>query len=68
MRTPLLLILSRQDRVVSIDNIDYVFNRVGSLDKEKVVLERGGHIITEDFDKDVAFEKISHFLAERTRG
>ena len=66
VRAPLLLILSRQDRVVSIDNVDYVFNRVDSVDKEKVVLERGGHIITEDFDKDVAFEKISHFLSERT--
>ena len=68
VRTPLLLILSRQDRVVSIDNVDYVFDRVGSVDKEKIVLERGGHIITEDFDKDVAFEKIGRFLAERTCG
>ena len=67
MRAPLLLILSRQDRVVSIDNIDYVFDRVSSVDKEKVVLERGGHILTEDFDKDVAFEKIGRFIAERTR-
>jgi carboxylesterase len=68
VRTPLLLILARQDRVVSIGNGDYIFDRVGSTDKTRIVLERGGHIITEDFDKDVAFEKISHFLAERTCG
>ncbi len=61
---PLLLIFARHDRVVSIANADYVWSRVRSTHKEKLILHRGGHIITEDHDKELAFQKIAGFLAE----
>jgi esterase/lipase len=64
---PLLLIFARHDRVVSIANADYVWSRVRSTDKEKLILDRGGHIITEDVDKANAFQKIESFLTEHTR-
>jgi carboxylesterase len=64
---PLLLIFARHDRVVSIKNADYIWPRVRSVHKEKLILDRGGHVITEDLDKELAFQKIGDFIAEHTR-
>ena len=63
---PLLLIFARHDRVVSLKTLDTIWARVASTDKQQVILERGGHIVTEDFDKDIAFTAIEQFLREHT--
>ena len=67
VQAPLLLIFARHDRVVALDNLDALWQRVSSTDKEKFILERGGHIITEDYDKELAFEQIARFLAKHSR-
>ncbi|CAG0929550.1 Thermostable monoacylglycerol lipase [Thermoflexales bacterium] len=59
---PLLLILARHDQVVSLDALDFIWPRVRSTDKEYLILERGGHIVTEDYDKATAFEAVARFL------
>lgn len=64
---PLLLIHARRDEVVALGGADYIWTRVNSSQKERVVLERGGHIITEDYDKAAAFEQIGSFLARHSR-
>ena len=63
---PLLLIFARHDRVVSLDTLDYIWPRVASADKQQVILERGGHIVTEDYDKEIAFAAIEQFLRQRS--
>ncbi|MBP7689844.1 MAG: alpha/beta fold hydrolase [Thermoflexales bacterium] len=64
---PLMLIHARHDEVVALDGADYIWSRVSSAQKERVLLGRGGHIITEDYDRDVAFEQIGSFLARYSR-
>lgn len=64
---PLLLIHARHDEVVALPGAEYIWRRVSSTDKERMVVERGGHIITEDYDKDVAFEHIVTFLNKHTQ-
>ncbi len=61
---PLLLIFARHDRVVSLDTLDYMWPRVASADKQHVIVERGGHIVTEDYDKEIAFAAIERFLQQ----
>jgi carboxylesterase len=63
---PLLLIFARHDRVVSLKALDTIWSRVASTDKQQLILERGGHIITEDYDKDIAFAAIEQFLQQHT--
>jgi carboxylesterase len=63
---PLLLIFARQDRVVSLDALDIIWQRVTSTDKQQLILERGGHIVTEDYDKDIAFAAIDRFLQQHS--
>ncbi len=64
---PLLLIHARHDEVVALSGADYIWARVSSINKERLVLDRGGHIITEDYDKDVAFARMAAFLARHSR-
>jgi carboxylesterase len=61
---PLLLIFARHDRVVPLNTLDTIWQRVTSTDKRQVILERGGHIITEDYDKEIAFAAIEQFLQQ----
>jgi carboxylesterase len=63
---PLLLIFARQDCVVSLDALDTIWSCVASADKQQLILERGGHIVTEDYDKDIAFAAIDQFVRQHS--
>ena len=67
VRVPSLLIHSRRDRVVPPSNAQTLFDRVSSPDKRIVWLERGGHIATEDYDREIVFEETRRFIAEHSR-
>jgi carboxylesterase len=61
---PLLLIFAQHDRVVSLETLNYIWPRVATTDKQQLILERGGHIVTEDYDKENAFAAIEQFLQQ----
>jgi carboxylesterase len=63
---PLLLVFARHDRVVSLDALETIWSRVASTDKQQLILERGGHIVTEDYDKEIAFAAIDQFLRQHS--
>lgn len=62
---PTLLMHSRADRGVLPENMQYIYNNLASQDKEMIWLERSGHIITEDSERQVVFSKISTWLSQR---
>jgi carboxylesterase len=64
---PLLLIFAQHDQVIALDSLDYIRSRVHSTQQDQLILERGGHIVTEDYDKEIAFEKILSFLKQHAR-
>ncbi len=63
---PLLLVFAQHDQVVSLANLDYVRARVHSTEQRAVILQRGGHIVTEDYDKELAFAAVAQFLQQHT--
>ena len=63
---PLLLVFARQDQVVSLNALDTIWSRVASTNKQQLILERGGHIVTEDYDKEIAFAAIHQFLQQHS--
>ncbi len=62
IHAPVLLIQSRGDRVVPANSMDEFGTRLGSREKEMVWLERSGHLVLEDFSKEIAFENILCFV------
>jgi carboxylesterase len=64
---PILVMHGRNDHTVHPSNADYIFENVGSTDKELVWLERSYHVVTLDYDKDVVAERTLGFIKERTK-
>jgi len=59
---PVLLIHSKADQGVPFQNLDRYYENIGSKQKSKLVLEKSGHVVTEDIERDVAFHAISDFV------
>jgi len=61
---PALIMQSVNDKVIPVDSADYIFARIGSLKKEKLIFSKSNHVIPVDYDKDSAAEAIIKFLSE----
>jgi carboxylesterase len=65
---PALLIHSKKDRTVPFDNLQYIYDRLSSKEKEMYVLEESYHVITIDVEKEKVFNKVSMFIGEELSG
>ena len=68
IKCPLLVMHSHNDHTVHPSNAQYIYDTVGSTDKEIVWLDRSYHVVTLDYDKDVVSERTYEFIKERARG
>ncbi|MCJ7734753.1 MAG: hypothetical protein MUP11_09410, partial [Anaerolineales bacterium] len=61
---PALLMHALKDLGVSPDNMDKIYNQLGTADhlKNKIWLENSGHVVTRDMDKDLVFHNILSFI------
>ncbi|HOA23091.1 MAG TPA: alpha/beta fold hydrolase [Aggregatilineales bacterium] len=59
---PALLVHSKADQTVTFDNLDKIYNSIGSTDKRCLVLERSGHVCTEDIEYPQVFEAVTEFV------
>ncbi len=66
VHAPALLIQARGDRTIPANSIDEIFSRLGSREKEKEWLAKGGHLALEDYAKEEAFAHILQFVARRS--
>jgi len=62
IKTPIQLLQARDDDVTSPKNSHYIYDRIGSQDKEIVFLENSYHIITADQERDKVAEKTITFF------
>ncbi len=59
---PLLIVQSKNDRTVEYTSAPYVYERVSSIEKKIVSLEKSGHIVTLDCEQDIVFAALRDFL------
>ena len=64
IKDPLMLIHSKRDHTVTYENLDYIFNNVSSVIKNKITLQNSYHIISLDQEKTAVFQNIFNFLKE----
>lgn len=62
IRAPLLVIQSKAEHTVKPESADYIYKRAGSRNKELIWLERSGHIVTLDMEREAVFEQITRFI------
>ncbi len=61
---PVLIIQSRKEHTVKPESAEFIYRHIGSNNKKLIWLERSGHIITLDIEKEFVFACISNFLGE----
>lgn len=61
---PALIIQSQKEHTVEPESAQYIYNRLGSAEKELVWLTKSGHIITLDVEREQVFQEIARFLAK----
>jgi carboxylesterase len=67
VKVPVLLIHSRDDKYVVQGSMDSILAVLGSTDKQKLWVEGGGHVITEEPTRDVVFKAAAEFIRRVAR-
>jgi carboxylesterase len=61
---PLLIMQSRNEHTVQPKSAQHIFDKVSSLDKRLVWLDKSGHILTLDSEREHVFQHIADFLED----
>jgi carboxylesterase len=56
---------ARQDLTVDPQTMPRIYERLGSEDKRMLWLDRSGHIVTEDYDREQVYQAIHEFIQQR---
>ncbi len=67
VKAPLLALYSTQDTVVSFENCEILMEMAGSSDIEKQVLNKSGHNLMLDDERDTVFEWVSDFIIRHSQ-
>lgn len=59
---PLLIIQGRHDHTVQARSAEYIYDKVGSEEKKLIWLEKSGHIVTIDIERERVFQYIADFI------
>lgn len=62
INTNILIIQGRQDHTVQPRSASHIYNQIGSSDKQLIWLEKSGHIVTLDIEREQVFKHIAAFL------
>lgn len=66
IRVPTLLIHSKGDHVIPQPHPKLLLQRIGAEDKDIVWLERSGHVVTRDIDREQVLLETTHFIQRIT--
>lgn len=59
---PVLLVQSAADATVPVDHAQLHHEKISAKDKEILIVENSGHIVTRDSERETVFEKIEQFI------
>ncbi len=62
IKQPILIIHSKADPSVDISNAQAIYDGVSSKEKHLLFLEKSGHVITKDVEKEKVFEAVADFV------
>lgn len=62
---PVLLVQSRREHTVRPESATYLLERIGSLQKELFWLEKSGHVVTIDVERELVFRQVAAFVTRK---
>ncbi len=63
IEAPLLIVQARFEHTVQPRSASHIYDKVGSKDKKLVWLEKSGHIVTLDVEREQVFQEVAEFLS-----
>ncbi|SDF80775.1 alpha/beta hydrolase [Sporomusa acidovorans] len=60
---PTLVVQSKKEHTVEPVSAQYIYNKLGSTDKKLLWLQKSGHIVTLDTEREYVFQELGRFLA-----
>lgn len=66
IKKPVLLFKSIDDHVIPLISSVYTFDNIGSSDKQLIYLKNSFHVATQDFDRNVIFQKSLEFIRKES--
>lgn len=64
LHAPLLVMQSREDHTVLAKSAQYIYDNAASAEKEICWLEKSGHLLTVDSEREYVFQQMAAFLAK----
>ncbi len=64
---PTLLVQSRREHTVRPESASFIYDNLGSAQKELLWLEKSGHVVTLDSERETVFKKVSEFLSSNAK-
>lgn len=62
INTDVLIMQSKREHTVRPESADYIYKHIGSSNKKLVWLERSGHVVTLDSERETVFKNVADFL------
>ncbi len=62
VQCPTLLVYSRQDQIVPLANMRFIHAHLAARDKRMATLERGGHCVCEDVEREAVLARVREFI------
>ncbi len=67
IKCPMLILHSRSDEMLTMSNAELIFNNISSEKKEFVKLDRSGHVVTLDVEREIVFEKVYDLIERESK-
>lgn len=61
---PILIVQSRNDTRIKTESAEYIYDNIGSLDKQTLIVNAPEHVLTTGEDNEGVFESIKNFIKE----
>jgi carboxylesterase len=62
IRVPILLVHSKMDKSVEPSSLDRIFSDLGTVDKARLLVEKSGHVIVREPDRELVFKTTLDFI------
>lgn len=64
VKTPVLIVQSKMDATVNPRSAQYIYDKIGSTEKDLLWLERSGHLVVLDKERERLFKRIEQFIKQ----
>lgn len=67
IKCPMLIVHSHSDEMLTMSNAELIYNNISSEKKEFLKLDKSGHVVTLDVEREIIFEKVYALIRRESK-